>query len=177
MLIELEYGKNAKWQTSPPDNYTSSKGMELVIWSAIDNRARIGYWGRLTWFELGCPGTKIDPNFASSFHHCARIDSRSPKGAQSRPRSSSRSRARTTTRIRFHQLRSVCFRTREQLSSVLRATNFASSFHHWARIDSRSTSDRPRNRDATSTFFRTQILVISSLQSSSTKVNQMSSLK
>ena len=46
-------------------------------------------------------------NFGSSFHHCARIDSRSPKGAQSRPRSSSQSRARTTTRIRFHQPRSV----------------------------------------------------------------------
>ena len=51
-----------KWQTSPPDNYTSSEGMELVIWRTIDDRAWIGSWGRLTWFELGCPGAKTDPN-------------------------------------------------------------------------------------------------------------------
>ena len=50
-----------KWQTSPQDNYTSSEGMELVIWSAIDDQAWIGSWGRLTWFELGCPGAKTDP--------------------------------------------------------------------------------------------------------------------
>ena len=45
--------------------------MELVIWSAIDNRARIGYWGRLTWFELGCPDTKTD--HYKRYRHSSRV--------------------------------------------------------------------------------------------------------
>ena len=91
-------------------------------------------------------------NFASSFHTEIEQIRGLQSGAHSRPRSSSRFRTRTTTRIRFHQLRSDSQTTWRCEPLTLRArsiTELELIPKKRSSIRQRSTNDRAPKRDET----------------------------